>query len=551
MNVLSPGGRPRRPAGSRGLRALTALPLVLATATACVSATPVPATPGSSPAGSSPQRSSPHPQRSSPPGSRVASAPGATASPPGSPAATATALPVPAGLGGKDWTEVKTTSKIVALTFDAGANADAVDSILATLTAQHVPATFFLTGQFVRNYPAKSAAIARAGERIGDHSVSHPDFTTLTDAQIRAQVLDARNQIRSVTGADPWPWFRFPFGARDARTISAVNSTGFVPIRWTVDTLGWEGTSGGQTVQTVINRVLANLRPGEIVLMHCGSNPDDHSTLDADALPAVIAGLKARGYSFVTLDAMLGYRELTADGAVRPFGAASFGSLAGRLPVGVTAVGIAADRATGGYWILKSNGGVNDFNAPWSGSLAGQLPPGVRVTGFAAGRGGGYYVLTSDGGVHAFAAPFYGSLAGRLAAGVSAVGIATDPVTGGYWVLKSNGGVNEFNAPWSGSLIGKVPAGVRVTGIAAGRGGGYYVLTSDGDVHAFGEPFRGSVLGRLPVGVAAVGIAGDPATGGYWILKSDGGVENFYAPWWGSLAGHLATGQRVAGLAGQ
>jgi hypothetical protein len=46
------------------------------------------------------------------------------------------------------------------------------------------------------------------------------------------------------------------------------------------------------------------LRPGEIVLMHVGSNPDDHTTFDADALPQVITELRARGYSFVTLDVM-------------------------------------------------------------------------------------------------------------------------------------------------------------------------------------------------------------------------------------------------------
>ena len=53
-----------------------------------------------------------------------------------------------------------------------------------------------------------------------------------------------------------------------------------------------------------MSRVLGALRPGEIVLMHVGSNPDDHSTLDADALPQLISQLKARGYSFVTLDAL-------------------------------------------------------------------------------------------------------------------------------------------------------------------------------------------------------------------------------------------------------
>ena len=46
-------------------------------------------------------------------------------------------------------------------------------------------------------------------------------------------------------------------------------------------------------------------RPGMIVLMHVGANPDDGTTLDAAALPAVIDGLRAKGYSFVTLQQAL------------------------------------------------------------------------------------------------------------------------------------------------------------------------------------------------------------------------------------------------------
>ena len=103
-----------------------------------------------------------------------------------------------------------------------------------------------------------------------------------------------------MTGADPWPWFRFPYGDYSAHAISVVNGAGFVPVGWTVDTLGWKGTSGGITAQTVLNRVLGSLRPGQIVLMHCGSNPDDHSALDAAALPSVIQALQVRGYAFVT-----------------------------------------------------------------------------------------------------------------------------------------------------------------------------------------------------------------------------------------------------------
>ncbi|HEV2255292.1 MAG TPA: polysaccharide deacetylase family protein [Streptosporangiaceae bacterium] len=216
----------------------------------------------------------------------------------------ASAAAVPPGLGGQNWTAIPTGAKVVALTFDAGANAAGVQSSLGTLAKYHVTATFMLTGDFARAFPAASKAIAAAGYRIGDHSVSHPSFTALTDAQMRDQVLAAQSQIKSVTGTDPWPWFRFPYGDYSARAVSVVNGAGFVPVGWTVDTLGWEGTSGGITAQTVLNRVLGSLRPGEIVLMHCGSNPDDQSTLDAAALPSVIQALQARGYSFVTLDAL-------------------------------------------------------------------------------------------------------------------------------------------------------------------------------------------------------------------------------------------------------
>jgi peptidoglycan/xylan/chitin deacetylase (PgdA/CDA1 family) len=467
------------------------------------------------------------------------------------PVASATTKPVPAGFGGHDWTQVKASNKIVALTFDAGANADGVRSILSTLRADHVPATFMLTGAFARDFPRKARDIVRAGALVGDHSMTHPDFTTLTDAQIRAQVLNAQKKIISVTGADPWPWFRFPYGARNARTIRVVNRVGFAAVRWTVDTLGWMGTSGGITVRKVIDRVLANLKPGEIVLMHCGSNPTDHSTLDADALPALIRDLRDRGYSFVTLDAMLGYRELTSDGAVHAYGSAFFGSMAGKLQPGVTAVGLAPGQRTGGYWLLKSNGGVNAFNAPWYGSLLGKVPDGVRVAAIAAGRNDGYLVLTSDGDVHAFNRPHYGSDIGKLAPGVSAVGLTIDPGTGGYWILKSNGGVSNFHAPWHGSLLGQLPDGVRVTAIAGNPTGAYYVLTADGGVHAFGVKSFGSLAGKLPAGVTAVGLAADPATGGYWILKSNGGVNGFAAPLYSTLDGKLANGVTVTGLAGQ
>jgi len=229
---------------------------------------------------------------------------------------------------------------------------------------------------------------------------------------MRDQVLSAQSQIAKVTGKQPWPWFRFPFGDHNDHTITVVNSLGFATIGWTVDTLGWEGSSRGITVRSIIERVVAARRPGEIVLMHPAATTDG-SILDAQALPGIITALRGYGYSFVNVNSLreaIGFKVPPAVVDVRGFGTPSYGSNARSLPHGVTALAIAADPATGGYWIADSDGSVAGFRAPRHGSLAGHVPPGYSVTAIAAGPHGGYLLLTSNGGIHVFGMPFFGSI---------------------------------------------------------------------------------------------------------------------------------------------
>ncbi len=155
-----------------------------------------------------------------------------------------------------------------------------------------------------------------------------------------------------------------------------------------------------------------------------------------------------------------GYLVLSSDGRVRGFGPIGrYGGDPGKLPAGVTAVGLARDRKTGGYWILRSDGGVDSFHAPWYGGLRKKLGS-AEVVALAAGQGGGYFILTSDGAVHRYGpAKLHGSDAGKLPSGVSAVSIATSPTTSGYRILRSNGRVDCFGATWYGSLVRKSSGG--------------------------------------------------------------------------------------------
>jgi peptidoglycan/xylan/chitin deacetylase (PgdA/CDA1 family) len=209
---------------------------------------------------------------------------------------------VPAWLVGKDITVLPTSQPVVALTFDAGANADAIPSILSTLSKYHIPATFFLTGKWVQAYPEYARQIG-ASYPVANHTYDHQDLTTLTDAEVKSEITSAADIIDAGTGRDTHPMFRFPYGAENSHDVSLANSLGYGCIRWTVDTLGWEGTTGGNSADKIVDRVIGGLMPGEIVIMHVGSNPDDGSTLDADALPQVIEQLQSHGYGFTTIAA--------------------------------------------------------------------------------------------------------------------------------------------------------------------------------------------------------------------------------------------------------
>jgi peptidoglycan/xylan/chitin deacetylase (PgdA/CDA1 family) len=193
----------------------------------------------------------------------------------------------------------------VALTFDGGAGNQGLARILDTLRVERVHATFFVTGAFAANNPELVAAIVAGGHRIGNHTRSHPHSRALSSAELRLEVTEAEATITRTAGANPRPWFRFPYGEYDARTLKAVNALGYAAVGWTVDSKGWLGQEAG-TAADVAARVLAARSPGAIVIMHVGANPEDHTTYDADALPTVIHGLRAAGYGFVTLDSALG-----------------------------------------------------------------------------------------------------------------------------------------------------------------------------------------------------------------------------------------------------
>ncbi len=201
------------------------------------------------------------------------------------------------------------------------------------------------------------------------------------------------------------------------------------------------------------------------------------------------------------------YRIVAADGRVASFGGAQDygGPPAGSLPAPI--VGMAVDKATGGYWLAGADGSVHAFHAPFFGDAVGY---GLRqpVVGIAASPdGGGYRLVARDGGIFTFGnAKYYGSTGG-MHLNRPIVGMAADPNTGGYWLVASDGGVFAFNAPFYGST-GSMQLARPIVGLSpTGDARGYWFVASDGGVFSFGDArFSGSGVGRaLTPPIVAIG----------------------------------------------
>jgi peptidoglycan-N-acetylglucosamine deacetylase len=198
---------------------------------------------------------------------------------------------------GTEYERLPTKEKVVALTFDGAYDAGPLPSILATLQANDVPATFFLTGEFARDFPSAVKSIVAAGYDIGSHSFSHPYFTKISASEVASQLERTETQLSKAGAPDPHPLFRPPYGDRDAHVLALLRANGYVSIVWTIDTIDWDtATTAAQIKQRIQNK----LQPGAIILMHIAGPKT------AGVLPEVIALLKERGYGFVGLREGLG-----------------------------------------------------------------------------------------------------------------------------------------------------------------------------------------------------------------------------------------------------
>ena len=194
---------------------------------------------------------------------------------------------------------VSSAGSACALTFDDGPNPRVTPKLLALLEKYRIPATFFVLGKYVKEYPQLAKEIREANHAFGNHTYGHPSLLFLTRRQIKDELRRCEDALFAATGQRP-TGVRPPFGFRGPQFHSAVCEMGVSKVvMWSVSGRDWKPQPTARVSQR-----LRKVRNGDIVLLHDG----DHRAPNADrshmlqALEYSIPRWLDSGLQFVKID---------------------------------------------------------------------------------------------------------------------------------------------------------------------------------------------------------------------------------------------------------
>ncbi|MFE9566240.1 polysaccharide deacetylase family protein [Streptomyces sp. NPDC006487] len=152
---------------------------------------------------------------------------------------------------------VPTAEKVVFITIDDGWSHD--PAVARTLVDQRVPASLFLLpGAYSYDAQYFTGLVAQGRSvNVENHTVNHPDLTSLDASGKDAEVCGAGEQAAAAFGREP-KLLRPPYGAVDDDVRLAAKACGVKAlITWTHDFTTWSETPA-----------TPQLKAGDIVLLH-------------------------------------------------------------------------------------------------------------------------------------------------------------------------------------------------------------------------------------------------------------------------------------------
>ncbi len=189
---------------------------------------------------------------------------------------------------------VETKEKKIAITFDAAWTNQDTEKIIQILKKHNATATFFIVGDWADKFPESVKAFHDAGHTIANHSDTHKLFSKCSREQIRDEIVNCNKKLESITG-EKITLIRAPSGDYTNESIGVAKSLDMYTIQWDCDSLDYTKLS----VDEIVNRVVAGVKNGSIVLFHNGVDNT------AEALDISLTELEKQGYSFVSVDDLI------------------------------------------------------------------------------------------------------------------------------------------------------------------------------------------------------------------------------------------------------
>ena len=187
-----------------------------------------------------------------------------------------------------------TEKKQVTLTFDLGYEKEGLTPrILQILKKNNVKASFFVTTHWIEKEPELARRIISEGHVMGNHTVKHKSLPTLSDSEIRQEILGWEEVARQVAAYKiKYKYMRPPMGEYSERTLKVTRELGYCTAFWSIAIKDWVPMGGPHKA---IQGIIGQLHNGAVVLLH-GNSEDVVGGLDK-----MIAEIKNRGYKIVPI----------------------------------------------------------------------------------------------------------------------------------------------------------------------------------------------------------------------------------------------------------
>ncbi len=186
-------------------------------------------------------------------------------------------------------------SKTLYLTFDAGYDNGYHELILDTLSQKNVKAAFFVDGNFVKTNPDIVKRMYADGHIVGNHTLKHPDMTTLTDYETYSKQITEWDKLIKELGLTPTGYFRFPSGRFSKRALEYNEKLGLTTVFWSFAYYDWD-ESDQPLHNSAKEKIYSRIHNGSVILLHSTSKTN------CEILPDIIDRLRIDGYTFESLD---------------------------------------------------------------------------------------------------------------------------------------------------------------------------------------------------------------------------------------------------------